>query len=149
LGAVVARRDVAESLSVKFFFNTYGANPVACAAGRAVLKVIDDERLQDNSAKIGAQMKSVLRRLHQRFEIIGDVRGRGLMLAIELVKDRKSKRPATQETADIFERTKDNGLVVSKSGSDRNILRMVPPMCVNEDDVTTMEDALERCFAGY
>src|SRR5262245_10844666 len=79
LGAVVARRDVAEVLAGKFFFNTYGANPVACAAGRAVLKVIDDERLQENSAKIGAGMMSVLERLHQRFEIIGDVRGRGLM----------------------------------------------------------------------
>jgi len=149
LGAVVAKRDVAESLAKKFFFNTYGANPVSCAAGRAVLRVIDNEKLQANSLKAGARMKAVLERLHQKHEIIGEVRGHGLMLAIELVTDRRSKTPATKETADIFEKTRENGLVVSKSGTDRNILRMVPPMCIQESDVDTMENALERSFAGY
>ncbi|MBL8905045.1 MAG: aspartate aminotransferase family protein [Rhizobiales bacterium] len=149
LGAVVAKRDVAESLAKKFFFNTYGANPVSCAAGRAVLRVIDQEGLQANSLKVGKRMKAVLERLHQKHEIVGDVRGHGLMLAIELVTDRMSKTPATEETAEIFERTREHGLVVSKSGTDRNILRMVPPMCIQESDVDRMEDALERSFAGY
>lgn len=149
LGAVVARREVAESVAKKFFFNTYGANPVSCAAGRAVLRVIDQEGLQANSAKVGEQMKAVLERLHQKHEIVGDVRGHGLMLAIELVTDRKSKAPATKETAEIFEKTRDNGLVVSKSGTDRNILRMVPPMCIQDSDVDRIEDALERSLAGY
>lgn len=149
LGAVVAKREVAESVAKKFFFNTYGANPVSCAAGRAVLRVIDQEGLQANSARVGRRMKAVLERLHQKHEIIGDVRGYGLMLAIELVTDRKSKTPATKETADIFEKTRENGLVVSKSGTDRNILRMVPPMCIQEPDVERMEDALERSLAGY
>jgi alanine-glyoxylate transaminase/(R)-3-amino-2-methylpropionate-pyruvate transaminase len=111
--------------------------------------VIDNEGLQANSRKVGARMKSVLERLHQKHEIIGDVRGHGLMLAIELVTDRKSKTPATKETAEIFEKTRENGLVVSKSGTERNILRMVPPMCVQEADVALMEDALERSLAGY
>jgi alanine-glyoxylate transaminase/(R)-3-amino-2-methylpropionate-pyruvate transaminase len=71
------------------------------------------------------------------------------MLAIELVTDRKSKTPATKETADIFEKTRENGIVVSKSGANRNILRMVPPMCITREDVTLVEDALDRCFAGY
>ena len=149
LGAVVAKRDVAESVAKKFFFNTYGANPVSCAAGRAVLQVIDEEGLQANSLKVGRRMKAVLERLHQKHEIVGDVRGHGLMLAIELVTDRKSKTPATKETAEIFEKTRENGLVVSKSGTDRNILRMVPPMCIQESDVDRMEDALERSLAGY
>ncbi|MBL8893810.1 MAG: aspartate aminotransferase family protein [Rhizobiales bacterium] len=149
LGAVVSQRQVAESVAKKFFFNTYGANPVACAAGRAVLRVIDQEGLQANSLKVGSRMKAVLERLHQKHEVIGDVRGHGLMLAIELVKDRKSKMPATKETAEIFEKTRENGLVVSKSGTDRNILRMVPPMCIQESDVDRMEDALERSLAGY
>jgi len=149
LGAVVARRDVAESLAKKFFFNTYGANPVSCAAGRAVLRVIDKEKLQSNALKVGARMKAVLERLHQKHEIIGDVRGHGLMLALELVTDRKSKTPATKETAEIFEKTRENGLVVSKSGTDRNILRMVPPMCIQEADVDVMEDALERSLVGH
>jgi alanine-glyoxylate transaminase/(R)-3-amino-2-methylpropionate-pyruvate transaminase len=149
LAAVVARRDVAESLAKKFFFNTYGASPMACAAGRAVLKVIDEEKLQQNSKTVGALLKSVLERLHQKYEIIGEVRGHGLMLAIELVTDRKSKTPATKETAEIFEKTRESGIVVSKSGANRNILRMVPPMCITAEDVAQVEDALDRCFSGY
>ena len=149
LGAVVAQRPVAESLAGKFFFNTYGANPVSCAAGRAVLRVIDEEGLQRNSKKVGEALKAALMRLHQRHEIVGEVRGRGLMLAIELVTDRKSKTPASKEAAEIFERTREHGLVVSKSGADKNVLRMVPPMCLTLADVETVADALDRCFADY
>src|SRR4029077_20167134 len=146
LGAVVAKRDVAESLASKFFFNTYGANPVSCAAGRAVLRVIDEERLQENSKQVGGALKQVLLRLHQKHEIVGEVRGRGLMMAIELVTDRKTKKPAVKETADIFEKMREHGLVASKSGANRNIIRMVPPMCLQLHDVEAVADALARCF---
>ena len=122
---------------------------MACAAGRAVLEVIAEEKLQANSAKVGAGLRKVFDRLHQKHEIVGDVRSHGLMLAIELVKNRKSKEPAPEITAEIFERTRDSGLVMSKSGANRNILRMIPPMCINEADVSLVEDALERSFAGY
>jgi len=149
LGAVVSQRHVAEKLAGKFTFHTYGASPMACAAGRAVLQVIDEEQLQHNSKLVGARLRQVFERLHQRHEIIGTVRGRGLMMAIELVSDRKSKAPATAIAADIFEKTRENGLVLSKSGANRNILRMVPPMCISESDVAAVEDALDRCFAGY
>jgi alanine-glyoxylate transaminase / (R)-3-amino-2-methylpropionate-pyruvate transaminase len=149
LGAVVSQRHVAESLAGKFTFHTYGASPMSCAAGRAVLQVIDKEGLQENSKKIGKALREVFDKLHQRHEIIGDVRGRGLMLAIELVKDRKSKAPAPEEAAAIFEKTRDNGLVLSKSGANRNIFRFVPPMCIQESDVAQVEEALERSFAGF
>jgi alanine-glyoxylate transaminase / (R)-3-amino-2-methylpropionate-pyruvate transaminase len=149
IGAVVAKREVAESLAKKFFFNTYGASPMSCAAGRAVLQVIEEEGLQQNSKKVGAMLRQVLDRLHQKHEIIGEVRSHGLMLAIELVTDRKSKTPAAAETADIFEKSREHGLVLSKSGASRNILRMVPPMCIQESDVAQVEDAFERCLAGY
>jgi len=149
IAAVVAQRHVAESLAKKYFFNTYGSNPMACAAGRAVLQIIDDEQLQQNSAQVGMALRAALQRLQDKFEIIGDVRGRGLMLAIELVQDRKTKLAATEATAEIFERTRDNGLVLSKSGADRNILRMVPPMCLQMSDVPAIEEALQRSFAGY
>ncbi|MDE2385654.1 MAG: aspartate aminotransferase family protein [Alphaproteobacteria bacterium] len=149
LGAVVAQRHVAEKMAGKFTFHTYGANPMACAAGRAVLEVIDEEGTQANSAKVGAALKKVFERLHQKHEVVGHVRGHGLMMAIELVKDRKSKTPAPEITADVFEKSRDNGLVLSKSGANRNILRMVPPMCIQESDVALVEEALERSFAGY
>jgi alanine-glyoxylate transaminase/(R)-3-amino-2-methylpropionate-pyruvate transaminase len=149
LAAVVAQRHVADALAGKFSFHTYGASPTSCAAGRAVLQVIDEEGLQANSKKIGAQLRKVLDRLHQKHEIIGEVRSHGLMLAIELVTDRKSKTPAAVATTDIFEKTREHGLVMSKSGADRNILRMVPPMCIQETDVAQVEHALERVFSGY
>jgi len=148
LGAVVARRDVAESLASKFFFNTYGANPVSCAAGRAVLRVIDEERLQENSKRVGAALKQVLVSLHQKYEIVGEVRGRGLMLAMELVTDRKTKTPAPKETADIFEKMREHGLVASKSGANKNIIRMVPPMCLQISDIEIIAEAFDRCFEG-
>ncbi len=149
LAAVVAQRHVAESMAGKMCFHTYGGSPMACAAGRAVLKVIDDEQLQQNAKQVGGQLREVLAQLQRRHEIIGDVRGRGLMLAIELVTDRKTKAPATEQTAEIFEKTREHGLVVSKSGAHKNILRMVPPMCLQPQDVDAVAHALEACFSGY
>ena len=149
IAAVVAQRSVAESLAKKYFFNTYGASPMACAAGRAVLQVIEQDGLQANAKRVGAGLRTILERLKARHEIVGDVRGRGLMLAIELVKDRRSKAPATEETAVVFERTRENGLVVSKSGADRNILRMVPPLCLQLDDLPAIETALEASLSGF
>ena len=149
LGAVVAQRAVADALKGKFLFHTYGASPMACAAGRAVLQVIDDERLQENARTVGCALREVLERLQAKHAIIGDVRGRGLMQAVELVRDRRTKEPATEETAEIFERTREHGLVVSKSGAHRNILRMVPPMCLQRADVDVVEQALQRCFEGF
>ncbi len=147
LAAVIAKRDVAEALAGKFYFNTYGANPVSCAAGRAVLRVIAEEKLQDNARDVGAEMLAVLKDLQQRHAIVGDVRGRGLMLAIELVKDRKTKTPATAETARIFEASRAQGLVLSKSGPHRSVLRMVPPLCLSSADVGTFAEAIDACFA--
>lgn len=147
LGAVVARREVAESLADKFVFHTYGANPVACAAGRAVLQVIREEGLQENARTVGAALKAGLEDLKRRHPIIGDVRGVGLMLAIELVTDPVTKTPATEATARIFEETRRRGLVVSKSGPHRSVLRMVPPLCLSMADVDPVIAALDRSLA--
>ena len=149
LAAVVAQRAVADSLAGKFLFHTYGASPMACAAGRAVLQAIDDEGLQTNAAIVGRELHALLQRLQQRHPLIGQVRGRGLMQAIELVGDRTSKAPATAETAAIFERTREQGLIVSKSGALRNVLRLVPPLCLSLADLAEVEAALERSFEGF
>lgn len=146
LAAVVARKEIAECMSEKFLFHTYGANPVACAAGRAVLQVIKEENLLQNAATVGRALKERLVALMDRHQVIGDVRGRGLMLAIELVKDRGTKEPAPDETAFVFERTREHGLVLSKSGAYRNVLRMVPPLCLSMEDVNPVADAMERSF---
>lgn len=146
LAAVVAKRGVADAMVDKFYFNTYGANPVACAAGRAVLRVIDQEGLLDNARDVGVDLLKVLQSLQQTYDIIGDVRGCGLMLAVELVKDRRTKEPAPDETARIFEVARERGLIMSKSGVHRNVLRMVPPLCIQGDDVAYFDNAIKRSF---
>lgn len=147
LGAVVARREIAESMADKFLFHTYGANPMACAAGRAVLRVIRDEALQQNARVVGAALKARLEALQEKYPVIGDVRGRGLMLAIEVVKDRITKEPDTETTTRVFEEIRRQGLVVSKSGPDRSVLRLVPPLCLSMADVVEVADRLDRSFA--
>lgn len=146
LGAVVTKRHIAECMADKFLFHTYGANPVACAAGRAVLQAIREEKLQDNARAVGAALKEGLTELQQRHEIIGDVRGVGLMTAIELVTDRSSREPATAETAAVFEETRRQGVVVSKSGPHRSVLRMVPPLCLSMSDIGPVIEALDASF---
>ncbi|TPI12513.1 aspartate aminotransferase family protein [Mesorhizobium sp. B4-1-3] len=148
LGAVIAKRDVAESMADKFLFHTYGANPVACAAGRAVLNVMREERLQENARIVGGALRARLEDLKERYPIIGDVRGRGLMLAIELVKNRATKEPAPEETLAVFEETRRNGLVASRSGPYRNVIRMCPPLCLAMADVDDVVDRFERSFAA-
>lgn len=147
LGAVVAKRDVAEAMDGKFLFHTYGANPAACAAGRAVLQVIRDDKMIENARDVGAVLHAGLQDLAARYRVIGDVRGTGFMQAIELVKDHTTKEPAPDETAFVFERTREHGLVVSKSGNHKNVLRMVPPLCLSMDDIPHVLDALDRSFA--
>jgi alanine-glyoxylate transaminase/(R)-3-amino-2-methylpropionate-pyruvate transaminase len=144
LGAVIARRDVAEAMADKFLFHTYGANPVATAAGRAVLKVMREERLQENARVVGAALKEGLEALKEEFPLIGDVRGRGLMLAVELVKNRATKEPAPEETLALFEETRRNGLISSRSGPYRNVIRMVPPLCLAMADVDDVVNGFAR-----
>lgn len=147
LAAVVAKREVAEVMANKFLFHTYGSNPMCCAAGRAVLQVIEEEGLQDNAKSVGENLLEHLQSLQNKYPLIGDIRGQGLMIAVELVKDRQSKEPATEETAAIFEETRRQGLVLSKSGPYRSVLRMVPPLCLAESDVEQVVTGLDRAFS--
>lgn len=147
IGAVVARREVAEAMAEKFLFHTYGANPVAAAAGRAVLQAMKVEKLQDNAAKVGAALKQGLATLKQKYGAIGDVRGEGLMLAVEIVKDRQTKDPDPEMTAAVFEQTRKHGIIASKSGPYRSVIRMCPPLCLSIDDVAVIIDAFDRSFA--
>ena len=148
LGAVVAQKHVAAPMAEKFMFHTYGANPTNCAAGRAVLKVIREEKTQENARVVGAALLERLRDLQGRHDAIGDVRGRGLMLAIEMVTDRETKAPDRKTTSAVFEKCREQGLILSKSGPFQSCLRMVPPMCLSLDDVDKVADGLDAAFAG-
>ena len=143
LAAVVTTPKIAAKLSERIHFNTFGGNPVSCAIGKAVLELIDKENLQENCLNMGNRMLEGFQRLQEKHEIIGDIRGSGLMTGVELVKDRQTKEPATQECADIFETLKDLGLLVGKGGFYGNTLRIKPPMCIHEKDVDFMLEVLD------
>jgi len=144
LGAVTTRMDIAKSLAQKLHFNTFGGNPVSMAASLAVLDVIDEEGIQANAKKLGARFKTGLERLAKSHKIIGDVRGMGLMLGVEMVRDRGTKVPAKEETADILEAAREQGVLVGKGGLNGNVLRIKPPMCITEADVDFALDVLSN-----
>jgi alanine-glyoxylate transaminase/(R)-3-amino-2-methylpropionate-pyruvate transaminase len=147
LGAVTTRMDIAKTLTQRIHFNTYGGNPVSMAAGMAVLDVIDEEGLQENSKVLGKRFKSGLQKLQKSHSLIGDIRGMGLMLGVELVRDRKSKEPAKQETLDVLEAAREMGVLVGKGGIDGNVLRIKPPMCLTADDVDFSLEVFDRSLS--
>jgi alanine-glyoxylate transaminase/(R)-3-amino-2-methylpropionate-pyruvate transaminase len=147
LAAVTTRREIAEAFTKRLHFNTYGGNPVSMAAALAVLDVIDEEGLQENARVVGGALKKGLEALMGRHPIIGDVRGMGLMLGVELVRDRATKEPANTETAEVLEAAKEMGVLVGKGGLYGNVLRIKPPMCITRDDVDFALDVLDRAFA--
>ena len=136
LGAVVTTPEIAASFENGMeFFSTFGGNPVSCAVGLAVLDVIRDEQLQARAQSVGTRLADGLRALSARHELIGDVRGAGLFLGVELVRDRQTREPATAEAADLINRMKDRGVLLSTDGPFENVLKIKPPMVLTEADV--------------
>ncbi|HMJ04705.1 MAG TPA: aminotransferase class III-fold pyridoxal phosphate-dependent enzyme, partial [Chthoniobacterales bacterium] len=146
LGAVVTTPKIAAALSQRIHFNTFGGNPVVSAQGMAVLEVIERDGLQKNAFEIGAQLSAGLSRLKEKHHIIGDVRGKGLMLGIELVKDRVTKEPAKAECAQVLETCRDMGLLLGKGGLHGHTIRFSPPMCVTKDDADFLLEVLDQAF---
>lgn len=148
IGAVVARKEVAAPMAEKFMFHTYGANPTSAAAARAVLAVMRDEGLQENARKVGAKLLERLQDLKDKHPAIGDVRGKGLMLALEFVTDRDSKTPDKEMTAEVFEACRAEGIILSKSGPFQQCLRMVPPLCLSQEDVDQVTTSLDGALSA-
>src|SRR6202012_1595571 len=116
LAAVVTTQKIAQSLVGKIHFNTFGGNPVVTAMGKAVLEVIEKENLQANALKLGNHIHAGLAKLKEKYKVIGDVRGRGLMIGIEMVKDRTTKQPASAECGQGLETARDLGLLPGTGG---------------------------------
>lgn len=148
LAAVTTRMEIAESLKQRIHFNTFGGNPVSMAAGLAVLDVIDDEGLQENCRVVGGRMQRGLHRLAERHQLVGDVRGMGLMLGLELVRDRGTRQPAKEEALDVLEHARELGVLLGKGGLDGNVLRIKPPMCITEADADFAIDVMDSALAA-
>uniref|UniRef100_A0A7N0T6M6 alanine--glyoxylate transaminase n=1 Tax=Kalanchoe fedtschenkoi TaxID=63787 RepID=A0A7N0T6M6_KALFE len=147
LGAVVTTPEIAQVLTRRCYFNTFGGNPVCTAAGLAVLNVIEKEKLQENAFVVGSYLKDRLCSLKDKYEVIGDVRGKGLMLGVELVSDRELKTPAKDETLHVLNQLKDLGVVVGKGGIHGNVFRITPPLCFTKDDADFLVDAMDYAMS--
>lgn len=149
LAAVVTTPKIAETLSKRIHFNTFGGNPLSCAAGKAVLEVIDRERLQQNCLEVGGYLKTQLKDLMSRHQVIGEVRGEGLMLGVELVKNRSTKAPASEECIRVLEHAKESGLLIGKGGFHGNVIRIKPPMCIRKEDADFLAAVLDDAFNNF
>lgn len=146
LGAVACTPAVAGALKARWL-NTYGGNPVACAAGRAVLRATAEDGLQENAAARGAQLGAGLAGLMGRHDLVGDVRGGGLIQGVELVSCRAAKTPAVAQTLELLERLRRRGVLVGRGGRG-NVLRITPPLCVTAADVDYLVGALDETLQG-
>jgi 4-aminobutyrate aminotransferase-like enzyme len=147
VAAVVTRADIADRMAAETtFFSTFGGNPVACMAALTVLDVIEDERLVENAASIGAWLRDALQGLARRHAVIGDVRGRGLMVGVELVEDAESLAPAGDLARNVRDGMRERGVLIGTTRREGNVLKIRPPLCIGQDDagliVSTLDEVL-------
>ena len=149
MAAVVTTPEIAASFANGMeYFNTFGGNPVSCAVGLAVLDVIADEGLQANARRVGAYLTKRLTDLMTRHSLVGDVRGRGLFLGVELVRDRATLEPAAEEAAEVVERAKERGVLLSTDGPLHNVLKIKPPLVFSTADADRLADTLDAVLTG-
>jgi len=145
LAAVVTTEAVARQFANGMeYFSTFGGNPVSCAIGRAVLQVVKEEGLQQNAKETGQYLSRGLKELQDRFPLIGDVRGPGLFLGFELVKDPDELQPATEQAAYLANRMREYGILMSTDGPHNNVLKLKPPMCFNRKNADFFLETLEK-----
>jgi 4-aminobutyrate aminotransferase-like enzyme len=144
LGAVVTTREIADAFNDGMeFFSTFGGSTAACAAGLAVLDVMRDEDLQANAAHAGAHLLSALRALQPQYPLIGDLRGLGLFVGIELVTDRDARTPAGGHASYVANRLRERGVLVSTDGPDHNVIKIKPPLCFTTADADRLVAELD------
>jgi 4-aminobutyrate aminotransferase-like enzyme len=149
LGAVVTTRPIAESFDNGMeFFNTFGGSPVSCAVGLAVLDVIERESLQDHAADVGAYLAAGFERLADAHALIGDVRGLGLFMGVEIVTDRASRRPATEVTARVLQHVRADGILLSAEGPGHNVLKIKPPLVFDHHDADLLLGSVDRALVS-
>ncbi|HEX7961373.1 MAG TPA: aspartate aminotransferase family protein [Terriglobales bacterium] len=145
IGGTFTRPDIAASFQ-GLQISTFGGNPVTSVAAKATIDLIEEDRLMDNAATVGSHFRDGLEELKSKHDLVGDVRGMGLMQAIEFVKDRNSKEPAPQETNQFMEECRKRGLLVGKGGFYGNVIRMSPPLNIGKSDVDEAIRAMDEAL---
>ena len=145
IGATTAKPEVADSMRF-LTLSTFGGNPVATAAAKAVIDYVEEENLMENCREVGGYLRGKLEELQEKHALIGDVRGMGLMQALELVSDRESKQPATAQTMRLMDEARKAGLLVGKGGLYGNVIRISPPMNISTADVDEFIEKIDRAF---
>ena len=148
LGAcVTTRMDIAKAMTTRLHFNTFGGNPISMTQGLATLEIIDArEHPAEREAKVGTHLKRRLDELQTRHPLIGEVRGMGLMLGVELVSNRGTREPSKAAAAEVLEAAKEMGLLLGRGGLDGNVLRIKPPLVISALDVEYALEVLDRAF---
>jgi 4-aminobutyrate aminotransferase-like enzyme len=149
IGGVAVKPNLLEAFgATSGYFNTFGGNPVAAAAGLAVLETIEAETLQQNALEIGAYLLAELDGVAQRFSQVGDLRGKGLYIGVELVRDRKSKKPDREAATRIVDMLRDRNVLVGIAGPHGNVLKIRPPLCFERDHADLLVKALSDSLAA-
>ncbi len=148
IGAVLMKTEISESLRGKMYFNTFGGDPFQTAQSKVTMEIIRDEKLVENARAMGKVLMDGLKDLMKKHKLIGDVRGRGLMIGIELVKDRESKAYATDEAARLMDLCREKGVLIGKGGLFGNVMRIAPPLTINRDEISgllkTLDESLDQ-----
>ncbi|MCU4671859.1 aminotransferase [Microbacterium fluvii] len=148
LGAVVTTREIADRYRTQgYFFSSTGGSPLSSVIGSTVLEIIRDEHLQHNAQEVGARLKGRLEELGTRHPLVGTVHGAGLYLGLELVRDRETLEPATEETAAICERLRELGVIMQPTGDHQNVLKIKPPLCLSQGSADYFVDMLDRVLS--
>ena len=146
VGLTMAKPEIADAFQ-GLTISTFGGNPVTCATAKAVIEVMEEDDLRSNAAVVGQYFREKLEELQDRHALIGDVRGMGLLQALELVEDRDSKQPAPKETNAVLDECRKAGLLVGKGGLYGNVIRMSPPLNITKTDVDEAYRLLDKAFS--
>uniref|UniRef100_A0A669BIX4 Alanine--glyoxylate aminotransferase 2, mitochondrial n=1 Tax=Oreochromis niloticus TaxID=8128 RepID=A0A669BIX4_ORENI len=150
VGAVVTTPEIAVSFVKASHFNTFGGNPLACAVASSVLDTIREDSTQQNSLHVGTYLMTQMAKLRDKYEVIGDVRGKGLQIGMEMVKDKGSREPLPPEAmSEILEDVKDTGVLIGKGGVHGQTFRIQPPMCITREDVDFFLAVFNKAISGY
>jgi 4-aminobutyrate aminotransferase-like enzyme len=149
LAAVVTTPAIAEAFSHKFhYFNTFGGNPVSAAVGLAVLDVVEQEHILQNVHDVSNYLGEKLRQLARQFPLIGDVRGKGFFMGLELVRDRSTLEPAVEEAGRVRDAMRDQGVLVATSGPLDNLIKIRPPLVFSRENADLLMKNLEQAFSA-